>query len=104
MSFSLLYVTHPSKPEADRLSIALLNEKLIACANYFPIESVYHWEWSFARVQEVVTLYKTSNANVEKIRAYIEKNHKYQIPCIMKVAEVQANDAYEKWVIEQLIA
>ena len=103
MSFSLLYITHPSKPEADRLSIALLNEKLIACVNYFPVESVYHWEWSIARVQEVVTLYKTSNANVEKIREFIEKNHKYEVPCIMKVTEVTANESYEKWVYSQIV-
>ena len=103
MSFALLYVTHPSKPEADRISIWLLSEKLIACVNYFPIESVYHWEWSIARVQEVVTLYKTENSHVERVREYIEKNHKYQIPCIMKVWEVSANEAYEKWVIDQLV-
>lgn len=103
MSFSLLYVTHPSKPEADRISIGLLNEKLIACANYFPVDSVYHWEGRVNRVQEVVTLYKTVSSNIDKIREYIEKNHKYEIPCIMKVAEVNANESYEKWVQEQLI-
>lgn len=102
MSFALLYVTHPSKPEADTLSVALLNARLIACANFFPIESIYHWEWSVARTQEVVTLYKTSLVKVDQVRKYIESHHKYQIPCIMKVAEVSANESYEQWVEDQL--
>jgi uncharacterized protein involved in tolerance to divalent cations len=44
MSFSLLYVTHPSRPEAVRITTELLQQHIIACANYFPIESTYWWE------------------------------------------------------------
>ncbi|GAB0174683.1 MAG: divalent-cation tolerance protein CutA [Candidatus Altimarinota bacterium] len=104
MSFSLLYVTHPSKPEADRISIGLLNEKLIACANSFPIDSLYHWDGSIARTQEFVTLYKTKNENIEAIKRYIENNHKYDIPCIMKIAEVSSNEGYENWIRGELLS
>lgn len=41
MHFTLLYVTHPSKPEAIRVTTELLNQQLIVCANFFPIESMY---------------------------------------------------------------
>lgn len=44
MSFSLLYVTHPSRPEAIRITIALMNARLIACANSYATESTYWWE------------------------------------------------------------
>lgn len=44
MLFLLLYVTHPSKPEAVKLSVDLLNQHLIACVNYYPMESMYWWE------------------------------------------------------------
>lgn len=101
MAFSLLYVTHPSKPEADRITIGLLNEWLIACANFFPIDSLYHWEWSINRSQEVVTLYKTINSHIDRVKLYIEQNHKYKIPCIMKIAEVSANESYENWIQDQ---
>ncbi len=44
MSFSLLYVTHPSKPEAVRVTVELMNTRLIACANYYATDSAYWWE------------------------------------------------------------
>ena len=44
MPFLLIYVVHPSKPEAIRITADLLNAHLIACANFFPTESMYWWE------------------------------------------------------------
>ena len=101
MSFSLLYVTHPSKPEANVLTAKLLSQHLIACANFFPIESVYFWEGALTRTEEIVTIYKAPTANVEKIQEYIIQNHKYEIPCIIKLTEVTANDSYENWITSE---
>jgi periplasmic divalent cation tolerance protein len=98
MPFLLLYVTHPSKPEANRITADLLNQHLIACANYFPIESVYWWEGALTRTEEILTIYKTRTGNYEKVEKYIQSNHKYKIPCIMKIAEVEANLSYEDWI------
>lgn len=44
MPFVLIYVTHPSKPEAIRITSELMKSRLIACANYFPIESMFWYE------------------------------------------------------------
>jgi periplasmic divalent cation tolerance protein len=98
MPFLLIYVTHPSKPEANRITADLLNQHLIACANYFPIESVYWWEGALTRTDEILTIYKTRTENYEKIEKYIQSHHKYKIPCIMKILEVTANESYENWI------
>jgi uncharacterized protein involved in tolerance to divalent cations len=68
MSFSLLYVTHPSKPEADSISVGLLNAKLVVCANSFSSESLYLWNGDIAREQEITTIYKALTENIEKIQ------------------------------------
>jgi periplasmic divalent cation tolerance protein len=98
MSFSLLYVTHPSKPEAIRITADLLNDHLIACANFFPMESMYWWEWRLNKTEEIMTIYKTRSENYEAVKSKIESLHKYEVPCIIKLATVEANMSYEEWV------
>ena len=65
MPFLLVYVTHPSKPEALRMTADLLNSHLIACANFFPIESMYWWDGRLSSTSEIVTIYKTRVENWE---------------------------------------
>lgn len=104
MPFLLIYVTHPSKPEAIRISTELLNAHLVACVNYYPTESVYWWEGRLTKSEEVMTLYKTRPENWEPVKAMIESLHKYEVPCIMKLATVEANESYESWVQEQTLS
>ncbi len=101
MPFLIIYVTHPSKPEAARITSELLNARLIACANYVPIESVFWWEWFLTKSDEIATLYKTRVENWESVKSAIEKTHKYDIPCIIKLATVESNESYAKWIQEQ---
>lgn len=103
MSFLILYVTHPSKPEAVQMSARLLNERLVACVNYFPIESTYHWDGRLMNNQEIVTLYKTIPENLEAVQSMIEKNHKYTVPCIIQLSTVSANESYENWIRTECI-
>ena len=41
---AFVYITCKDKKEARKISRFLLEKKLIACANIFPIESMYRWE------------------------------------------------------------
>ncbi len=98
MPFILVYVTHPSKPEALRITAELLNSHLIACANFFPIESMYWWDGRLSSTEEIVTIYKTPTQNWESLKTAIQSSHKYDIPCIIKIQEVEANQSYENWI------
>lgn len=95
-------MTHPSKPEAAVMTSALLNKRLIACANSFPIESTFWWEGFLTKSEEIVTLYKTLPEKYDELEAHILANHKYQVPCIMKLATVEANASYEAWIHGEL--
>lgn len=98
MSFSLLYVTHPSKPEAVRVTVELMNARLIACANYYATDSVYWWEWRLSSATEIMTIYKTRTEHVSAAQELIQSLHKYEVPCIIHLAEVTANQSYEDWI------
>ncbi len=100
MSFITLYVTHKNMREAKKIVTRLLEHKLIACANYFPITSTYEWKGKLVSATETVTLLKTQKKLWKKVEAAILEIHPYETPCIMKI-EVSANEAYESWVVEE---
>jgi periplasmic divalent cation tolerance protein len=102
MSFALIYITHPSEAAAQRVSQHLLEQKLIACANIFPITSAYWWQGAIQNEQEWISIVKTILENYEGVKKEIEKVHEYEVPCILKIV-VEANDAYEQWIQESVI-
>lgn len=101
MSFAIIYITHSSEAEAQRVCGHLLQEKMIACANIFPITSAYWWQGSIQHDNEWVSIVKTTLENWEKVKSEVEKVHPYEVPCIMKF-EVEANAAYEKWIRDEV--
>jgi periplasmic divalent cation tolerance protein len=102
MSFLVIHVTYPSKPEAVRISADLLNARLVACANYFPIESTYWWEWRLTHTDEILVFYKTVPENWDSVKSFILSKHKNTIPCIIKLATVESNESYEQWIHNQI--
>ena len=97
MSFHIVYITHESEAAARQLTEVLLGEKLIACANLFPITSAYWWQGAVARESEWVSIVKTIPENWMALQARVEALHPYDVPCIMRL-EANANAAYEKWI------
>ncbi len=45
-----------------------------------------------------MTIYKTRSENYEAVKSKIESSHKYEVPCIIKLATVEANISYEEWI------
>ena len=70
---------------------------MVACANLYPIQSTYWWKDSIQNESEWVSLVKTTENNWESIKSYVEKEHPYDVPCIMKT-KVEANEMYENWI------
>lgn len=102
MNFIIIYITHPNMEEAKRVCEALLKDRLIACANYFPIESSYWWNGKIENTNEIVSIVKTKKENWEKARETVEKLHSYETPCIMKF-EVESNKSYFDWINKETI-
>ena len=97
MGFIIIYVTNPDLKTAKRIASHLLKKRLIACANFFPIESAYWWKGKIETSREVVAILKTRKANWNKLKAAVEKIHPYETPCIIKIP-VRANADFQRWV------
>lgn len=83
--------------EAKKIVHWLLEQHLIACANYFPIRSSYWRKWVIEESDEIVSLLKTDHTKWEEAKTYIERVHPYEVPCIIKY-DVEANDQYLQWI------
>jgi len=97
MAFILVYITNPSKKDAKELALYLLKRKLVACANIFPIDSLYWWKGKIEESKEYVLIVKTKKENWNKIKTEVKKIHSYTTPCIAKI-NVSANKEYEDWL------
>ncbi|HMN90902.1 MAG TPA: divalent-cation tolerance protein CutA [Saprospiraceae bacterium] len=97
MTFTLLYITHSNELEAQRIVHHLLSDRLIACANIFPIQSAYWWQEAIQQDAEWVSILKTSRQRAAAAAAEAERIHPYDTPCIIQL-EVQANAAYVQWI------
>ena len=97
MPYLLFYITHPDEPTARRLADRLLEQRLVACANLFPIASAYWWQDRLEHENEWVSIVKTRPELEAAVEAAVLAEHPYEVPCIMRV-EVRANAAYEAWI------
>ena len=100
MKFIIIYITHPNMKEAKKVAEALLRDRLIACVNYFPIESSYWWKGDIENAKEIVSIVKTRKGNWTKVKKAVEAIHPYETPCIMKL-EVESNPSYAKWITDE---
>lgn len=100
MAFTIIYITHPDQETAREISRQLIDDRLVACANIFPIESAYWWEGNVQEEGEFVSIVKTRNELVPSVEKIVMKLHPYDVPCIMQI-EVKANKSYEDWIFEQ---
>jgi periplasmic divalent cation tolerance protein len=101
MSFIFVYITNPSKKHAEKIALHLLNKRLIACVNIFPIQSFYWWKEKIEKSKEYVLIAKTIKEKFEKIKEEVKKIHEYKIPLIAKI-EVEANKEYESWLKKEV--
>ena len=93
----IIYTTCKDKKEAERIGNLMVGKKLAACANYFPINSLYLWKGKKCRDSEFALLLKTVEANFRKIDKEVREAHSYEGPCILKI-KADAGREYSAWV------
>lgn len=96
----LIYITHESEAEAQRIAKQLLEARLVACANIFPIQSAYWWQGALENGNEWVSIVKTTPEKWEAVQETVLQVHPYTTPCIIKI-EATANEAYAAWIRQE---
>ena len=98
----LILSTAPDPSVAERVARALLEQRLVACANVLPgVRSHYWWKDEIETSTEALTLMKARWSDVERIVARLREMHPYEVPEVIAVPVVAGLDSYLDWVIEE---
>ena len=93
-----IYITAGNIEDAKKISRHLLEKKLIACVNIFPIQSMYWWKSGIQDDTEFAIIAKTIDSNFKSVREETKKIHTYETPCIVSWKIDNADPDYEKWI------
>lgn len=102
MEFIIVYVTAPSQQESEKIAAALLDKKLIACANIFPPHTaLYRWKGKTERAQEHAVIMKTRAILFDRVREEIAALHSYECPCIVSWPIEKGHAPFLRWIGEE---
>ncbi|MEA3199831.1 MAG: periplasmic divalent cation tolerance protein [Thermoplasmata archaeon] len=95
-----MHVTFPDLASAKSVCRALVEERLAACANLVPCESLYVWEGALADEREVVAILKTTAGRLDALTRRAVELHPDEVPCVVAVPIVAGFPSYVAWVQE----
>ncbi len=98
----LIYMPCKDRKEAKRIGKKLIEEKLIACANIFPIESLYKWNGKVQDGKEAVLLCKTRDGYYGDVARRVTEMHSYDVPAIIKI-NAGVNKSYGDWLYKETL-
>jgi len=99
-----VYITASSSEEARNIGRLLVEKRLAACINIYPvIESIYRWEGGLVEEQETVFIAKTRMDLVEPLKEAVLSVHSYKTPCIVTLALEKGYAPYLDWIRSETI-
>ena len=87
-----------SKRDARRIAHIILNERLAACVNILPVESMYMWDGKLKEEKEQLLFCKTEAGKYPLLEQRIIEVHPYAIPAIYALPSSAGSKEYLKWV------
>ncbi|WP_298236237.1 divalent-cation tolerance protein CutA [uncultured Azohydromonas sp.] len=96
----VVITTVATADDAHRLSRALVERRLVACAQISQIESVYMWENKLQQEGEYRLMLKTVASRYAAVEEAIRELHPYTLPAIYALALERVHGPYADWVGE----
>ncbi|HEX8244590.1 MAG TPA: divalent-cation tolerance protein CutA [Longimicrobium sp.] len=98
----VVLMTAPDAETGRRIARALVDERLIACANVLPgVTSVYRWQGAVEEAAEVLVVMKTPAARVPRLVERAAALHPYEVPELLALTVAEGLPAYCRWVMEE---
>ncbi len=98
--FCMVMITAGDEAEAERISAALVRERLAACVQEVPITSTYVWRGRVHRDPEILLLAKTTSARVGELEGRVRALHSYDVPEILRIDAPGGSADYLQWLRE----
>ena len=99
MAYIVVLMTAPSKEEAMKIVRALLEERLIACANIMdPVSSLFWWQGKIEEEKEVLAIMKSRESLFGKLSQRVMELHSYDVPEILALPIIEGSPSYLEWM------
>lgn len=99
--YIIVLITTKDKVQAKKIAKALIEAKLIACANIIDgVESLFVWEGRFQSAKEALLILKTKKSHFKKLELKIKSLHSYTTPEIIALPITEGAKDYLKWINE----
>jgi len=98
MEYCLVMTTTADEAEAKTLGRLLLNAKLAACVQIFPVGSMYWWNGKIQEGVEQILLIKTKITLYSEVEKMLVKNHSYKTPEIVRIPLAGGSANYFRWI------
>lgn len=96
--FALVLTTCGSAENARAIAKELVERRLAACVQIFPIESFFRWEGAVQNDSELMLFCKIKHADYASVEAAIRAIHTYDVPEIVEVPIEAGAASYLAWI------
>jgi len=98
MKLIAVFTTVAGREAARHLAHALVERRLVACAQISEIESFYTWEGEVQNEAEFRVLLKTTSDLYPAVESAIRELHTYDLPAIHALAFDEVYAPYGAWI------
>lgn len=91
-----------NQQQANVISQALLENKLVACVQHCQIESHYHWQGQIEQATEIRLDAKSHSDKFEQIQQLVTQLHSYECVEVIATDITHANQDYLQWLTDAL--
>ena len=98
MAYALILSTCPNRESAEKIAKLLVEGRLAACVQRFPIESTYVWKDEVVHGAEIALLIKSKSDLFDEIAATIRAHHEYELPEIIQLPITDGLPNYLQWI------
>ncbi len=99
-----MIITTVADLEAARiLAREILNQRLAACVQWYPIESMYRWEGKIEHDREILLQAKTTATGATALQQYIRQHHPYETPEIIVLPISDGHPDYLNWIRHNVV-
>ncbi|MBF2066113.1 MAG: divalent-cation tolerance protein CutA [Calothrix sp. C42_A2020_038] len=103
MSFCVVLVTTKSQQEAETIAQTVVEFKLAAGANIFPIQSIYRWQGKIHNATEFQLIIQSDLRLFNALEAKIRSLHSYEVPEIIALPILAGSQPYLNWISQNTI-
>jgi len=96
--YAMVISTCSDRASAKVIAQLLVEQRLAACVQMLPAESVYRWQGEICEDSEIVLFIKTRAVLFDKVAAKIRELHTYEVPEIIQVPIADGLPDYLNWI------